>query len=184
MDQRLQEPWDHHEIRQLLARYCHGCDRGDEVEMAATYCENSWDDHGPRKMPGKPFSHETVEESVQTTKVVSHQLGQSYIDVRGDEAGSETYFIASVIYPAKGGGHETLNQLGGRYVDSLAREDGEWKIKRRICVREWSISHPIAQDWLANAGFVETRRGPDDESYSVLNVRHAGALWSRALAVE
>jgi len=69
---RLQEMWDHHEIRQLLATYCHGCDRGDEVEMAGVYAADSWDDHGPRKMDGRRFSIETVEECLRTTRVVHH----------------------------------------------------------------------------------------------------------------
>jgi hypothetical protein len=175
MDPRLQELIDHHEIRQTLARYCHGCDRCDEVEMADAYCADSWDDHGKRKMQGRQFAFESVEEQVETTNLVSHQLGQSFIRVRGDEAGCETYFIATVIYPGKDG-TDTLNQLGGRYVDTLRREDGKWLIKKRLCVREWSITHPITVDWLAGAGFIETRRGPKDVSYETLDVTYSGKL--------
>lgn len=179
---RLQEMWDHHEIRQLLAIYCHGCDRGDEVEMASTYCAESWDDHGPRKMDGRRFSIETVEESGRTTKVVSHLLGQSLIRVTGDEAGAETYFVATVVYPDRGDGPEVLNQLGGRYVDNLAREGGTWKIKKRLCVREWSYSQPIESDWLASAGFIETARGAEDVSWSVLGQSHSGNPWLHEVA--
>jgi hypothetical protein len=177
MDPRLQELLDHHEIRQLLATYCHGCDRADEVEMASTYAADSWDDHGPRKMAGRRFAIETIEESLRTTRVVSHCLGQSLIRVDGDRAGAETYFIATVIYPARDGGAETLNQLGGRYVDELRRIDGKWLIAERICVREWSISHPIEHDWLAGRGFVETQRGQEDRSYAALGRTHAGNPW-------
>ena len=126
---RLQELIDHHDIRQLLATYCHGCDRMDEVEMASTYAADSWDDHGPRKMPGKPFSIATVGEALETTTVVSHLLGQSLIKVDGDSAGAETYFIATLMYPPRDG-VETLNQLGGRYVDTLVREGGQWLIEQ------------------------------------------------------
>lgn len=177
MHPRLQELLDHHDIRQLLAAYCHGCDRGDEVEMAGTYARESWDDHGPRKMEGRRFSIETVEESMRTTTVVSHMLGQSSIKVDDDEAGAETYFIATVIYPPRNGNPETLNQLGGRYVDRLRREDGQWRIAERICVREWSISHPLERDWLAGRGFEETQRGPEDRSYAVLGLTHSGNPW-------
>ncbi len=180
MDTRLQELWDHHEIRQLLATYCHGCDRADEVEMASTYCAESWDDHGTRRMDGKQFSVATVEEALETTRIVSHQLGQSLIRVNGDNAGTETYFIATLIYPPRDG-VETINQLGGRYVDTLQREDGAWKIKKRICVREWSVSQPIAGDWLANAGFVQSTRGPADESYKALGLAHAGSLFAASM---
>lgn len=183
MDPRLQELLDHHEIRQLLATYCHGCDRADEVEMAGTYCEDSWDDHGRRKMPGRQFSMETVAESMETTKVVSHMLGQSLIRVSGDEAGAETYFIATVVYPDRGEG-DILNQLGGRYVDTLHREDGSWKIKQRLTVRDWSASRPITSDWLAGSGFIETRRGPSDKSYEVLGLCHSGRLWTDSMPAE
>lgn len=177
MNPRLQEMLDHHEIRQLLATYCHGCDRGDEVEMASTYAADSWDDHGPRKMEGRRFSIETVEESLRTTTVVSHMLGQSLIKVDGDSAGAETYFIATLIYPGRYGTADKLNQLGGRYVDKLVREGGEWRIKERICVREWSISQPIEADFLAGRGFEPTRRGQQDHSYAALGLTHSGNPW-------
>lgn len=176
MDARLQTLWDHHEIRELLATYCHGCDRGDEVEMASTYATDSWDDHGPRKMEGRRFSIETVEEALRTTQLVSHQLGQSLIRVDGDSAGAETYFIATLLYAGENGG-ETIGQLGGRYVDTLVREDGQWKIANRVCVREWSHSHPVAGDWLAEAGFAGMHRSQEDSSYAALGLSHSGNPW-------
>ncbi len=176
MHPRLQELLDHHDIRQLLAHYCHGCDRMDEVEMAATYAADSWDDHGPRKMQGRQFAIDTVAEASQSTTVVSHQLGQSLIKLDGDRAGVETYFIATLMYPPKDG-VDVLNQLGGRYVDELVRENGKWLIAKRICVREWSCSQPVAGDFLAKAGFVETQRGQDDVSYAALGMAHSGNPW-------
>jgi hypothetical protein len=180
MDERLREMLDHHEIRKLLARYCHTCDRADEVSMAATYSAESWDDHGPRKMDGRRFSHEITQEAVEFTKVVSHQLGQSLIRVEGNQAGAETYFIAAVVYPTAEGG-ELINLLAGRYIDELIREAEEWKFKHRTCVREWSISLPVESDWLAGSEFVPARRGPQDEAYRVLKMQHLGELW-RAFA--
>lgn len=182
LDPRLQDLLDHHEIRQLLATYCHGCDRGDEVEMAGTYAAESWDDHGPRKMEGRRFSIETVEESLRTTSLVSHMLGQSLIRVNGNTAGAETYFIATLLYPAKDGGEgegggETIGQLGGRYVDTLVRESGRWRISNRVCVREWSHSHPVAGDWLATAGFAGQHRSQADPSYAALGLAHSGNPW-------
>jgi SnoaL-like domain len=175
---RLQELLDHHDIRALLAAYCHGCDRGDEVEMASTYLEDSMDDHGPRKMPGRPFSIATVAESLETTDLVSHLLGQSLITVNGDRAGAETYFIATLLYPPKEpGGAQTMGQLGGRYVDTLVRQDGTWLIENRVCIREWSHSHPVRDDWLANAGFVGPSRSQADPSYAALGLTHSGNPW-------
>ena len=170
---RLQTLWDHHEIRELLATYCHGCDRADAVEMASTYCAQSWDDHGPNKCDGREFSHLIVDQALRTSSVVSHQLGQSLIRVDGDTAGAETYFIATAV-STPDGEPEILNQLGGRYVDTLLREDGAWRIKKRLCVREWSCSQPIESDWLAGAGFIESRRGAADVSWEVLGLTPSG----------
>lgn len=170
MDARLQELWDHHQIRDLLATYCHGCDRADQGMMGSVYCADSFDDHGRKKCDGKEFARLTIAESVETTTVVSHQLGQSLIRVNGDTAGAETYFIATVLYPGQAGGPETLNQLGGRYVDRLEREGGKWRIKERLCVREWSCSRLIEGDWLATAGFIQTARGPADVSWKTLGL--------------
>jgi hypothetical protein len=168
---RLQELWDHHEIRTLLATYCHGCDRGDKALMASVYAAQSWDDHGPNKCDGKVFADLIIDQSLATTRVVSHQLGQSLVTVDGDSAGAETYFIATMLYPPRDGADkEAINQLGGRYVDRLVREDGHWRIKERLCVREWSVSRTVDADWLANAGFIETARGGADVSWQALGM--------------
>lgn len=173
MDSRLQELLDHHDIRKLLCTYCHGCDRGDAERMAGVYCDDSWDDHGAYKLDGKAFAAMMTMQIAETTQGCSHQLGQSLITVQGDRAGAETYFIATVRDVAKDG-QKLLNQLGGRYVDTLQRENGAWKIKKRICVREWSISHRVAEDWLEGAGFVKGERSGNDPSFAVLGFSHSG----------
>ena len=127
MEKRLQEMLDHYEITKLLNEYCHGCDRVDQTHMASVYAQNSWDDHGPDKCPGPEFAARTMA-AMSGVNMCSHQLGQALIRVDGDQAGAESYFIATIRRPAPDGG-ETLNQLGGRYVDTLVREDGQWKIK-------------------------------------------------------
>lgn len=165
---RLQEMWDHHEIRQLLATYCHGCDRADTAEMASVYCDDSWDDHGPNKCDGKRFAQVILEEARRTTRVVSHQLGQSLIRVNGEGAAAETYFIATLIVDAAGG--ERMTQLGGRYVDTLLREGGVWKIKERLCLRDWSSSALIDPGYLKTAGFIEGKRGAEDVSWQRLGL--------------
>lgn len=167
---RLQEMWDHHEIRQLLAIYCHGCDRADEAMMAGVYAAESWDDHGSNKCDGKEFARRTINDSLGTTTLVSHQLGQSLVTVDGDRAGAETYFIATLLYPPGEDGRERINQLGGRYVDTLVREDGAWRIRQRLCVREWSHGKPVEGDWLANAGFIQSARGAADVSWETLGM--------------
>ena len=170
--ERLQELWDHHEIRQLLATYCHGCDRTDTAEMASVYCEESWDDHGPNKCDGKEFARIILEEGRRTTRVISHQLGQSLIRVDGNRAACETYYVATLIAAgdAELNGGERMTQLGGRYIDTLVREAGAWRIKERLCLRDWSSTGVIDPGYLKTAGFIEGRRGPADVSWEKLGL--------------
>jgi hypothetical protein len=165
---KFQELWDHHQIRQMLATYCHGCDRGDTAEMASVYCEESWDDHGPNKCDGQQFAKLILEQARRTTRVVSHQLGQSLIRVSGDHAAAETYFVATLIADTPEG--ERMTQLGGRYVDTLARESGDWKVRERLCVRDWSSTGLIDAGYLAKAGFIEGARGAADVSWQKLGL--------------
>ena len=166
--QRLQELWDHHEIRQLLATYCHGCDRADTTEMASVYAEQSWDDHGPNKCDGKAFAGLILEEARRTTRVVSHHLGQSLIRTEAGRAAAETYFVATLIADTPQG--ERMTQLGGRYVDTLVREGGAWRIKERLCVRDWSSTGIIDPGYLKTAGFIDGARGAADVSWDRLGL--------------
>lgn len=172
MDDRLQDMLDQHEIRVMLAEYCFGCDRHDYRRMADAYHEDSWDDHGDYKMAGRDFAIEAITSNLRDANMLMHHLGQSLIRVTGDKAGAETYFIASVSTTENG--MEVINQIAGRYVDKLERRNGKWKIKDRICVKEWSISLPVARDWLANADFVRGQRSGHDPSYAVLGIQHLG----------
>ena len=174
MDKRLQQLLDHHEIAQTLKEYCHGCDRGDEERMASVYSEDSFDDHGIFKAPGKQFAKLMMERILATTDSLFHMLGQSLINVDGDDAGAETYFFA-ISRNKREDGAEMCNQLGGRFVDKLRREGGRWLIKHRVVVRDWAISLPIEADWTANSGLQDGRRSGADASFAALGLVHCGA---------
>jgi len=173
MDQRLQEMLDHYEITRTLADYCHGCDRCDEPYMTDVYLEDSWDDHGVFRAPGREFAAAMTKQICTTTNTLSHLLGQSLIKVVGDEAGAETYFLA-VARTTREDGVEMCNQLGGRFVDKLQRTNGRWLIKHRCVVRDWSISMPIENDWTADQGLGDGQRSNADPSFAALGLVHAG----------
>jgi SnoaL-like domain len=173
LDSRLQEMLDHHDIRKLLNIYCHGCDRGDGAMMHSVYAEDSWDDHGRYKGKGKDFT-ETVMRSFADggTKCV-HLLGQSLINVTGDRAGAETYFLASILNKDAQEG-ERITLLAGRYVDVLERSSDGWKIKDRLVVRDWSRDLAAGADPLAHDNFSEAKLSGEDASYKALGFEHSG----------
>ena len=179
MDERLQEMLDHHEIRKTLNEYCHGCDRCDKRSMGSIYLEDSWDDHGTIKAPGPEYTEKMSAQILQTSITMYHLLGQSIINVTGDEAGAETYFLA-VSQNRGDDGDVTTNQLGGRFVDTLWRqEDGRWLIKRRVVVRDWSMTFPGQPAWEATLALVPGERSNADPAFAALGrVHSAGATAS------
>jgi hypothetical protein len=172
MDARLQEMLDHYEIQKAIAVYVHGCDRVDAERIASVYHSDSWDDHGLLKCNGADFA-KNMSRMVGATDMAFHVLGQSLITVKGDEAGAETTFITAVRIIGDNG-VPVLSQMGGRYCDIFKRENGAWKLHRRTCVRDWSISHDIVKDDLLPNNFVEGERSEKDPSFKVLGWKHSG----------
>lgn len=170
VEAELQEMLDHFRIRKVLAAYCHGCDRGDSKMMASVYARDSWDDHGLIKASGPEFVTAIMQSIRDDTDTLSHLLGQSIINVDGDRAGAETYFMA-VTRQVGSDGEQVCNQLGGRFVDRLEREDGEWKIKHRVVLRDWSVSIPMLRDWEDSNSLTPGERWGNDLSEAVIALR-------------
>ena len=174
MDERLQEMLDHYEIRKTLSEYCQGCDRCDEPRMAGVYGRDSWDDHGETKMPGPQFAQLMIKRILAETESLYHLLGQTVIQVQGDEAGAETYFLAATR-ARRQDGVEMCNQLGGRFVNRLRRENGRWRIAHRTVVRDWSISLPMTEPvWTRTAQLTEGQRSNADPCFAALGIQHLG----------
>jgi hypothetical protein len=173
VEQDLQEMVDHFQIRKVLAEYSRGCDRADEPLMASIYAADSWDDHGTVKAPGAEFSRIMCAQVKERTESLSHLLGQSLISIDGDSAGAETYFIAVARDTAEDG-TPMCNQLGGRFVDQLIRENGRWKVKHRKVLRDWSVAIPLHHDWVLSNTLTPGERSNADHSYAVLGQVHGG----------
>lgn len=174
MDPRLQEVIDHHEIRKVLALYCHACDRGDAAVMASVYAgEDSFDDHGLVQAPGPEYAVRMTANIMERTDAVWHVLGQSMIVVEGDTAGVETFFLGFMrLREVDGAGR--LNQLAGRFVDKLARIDGAWKIRHRTCVRDTSITLRVEEDMQAGYGLRPGSRDAADPGAALIGIVHRG----------
>jgi hypothetical protein len=178
----LQEIIDHHEIKKMLAVYCHGCDRGDGPRMQSVYGMDSWDNHGQYNGPGREYPDLVMNNFAASGTKCIHLLGQSQIKVTGNRAGAETYFLASVLVPGENGGKNVVTLLSGRYCDTLVKEGGQWKIDKRICVRDYSITLDIEKDRLDDNGFVQGVLSGDDPSYAVLGLIHPGLKFKEGLA--
>lgn len=168
MDPKLQALIDRAEILDVLHQYVHACDRSDQPRVVDVYHPDSFDNHGAYQGDGHTFAKVVCDGNAER-ETMSHLLGQSTIRVDGDRAGAETYFIATVTRFENGERH--LDQMGGRYIDTLERRDGRWKIKDRVCTCEWSVTSRIEKQWHPDGQFVRGSFDRGDPSYRVLGIR-------------
>lgn len=134
---RLDALLDKQDIRECLARFCRGMDRFDR----ALYLSAFWDD---AEMAAGPFVGSAadcwdwaVPMHEQGQRLTHHALLQTSIDLEGDTAHSETYYL----FVARNH-DESLVTAGGRYIDRLQRREGEWRIALRTNVIEWAGMPP------------------------------------------
>lgn len=169
MDDRLELLLDERDIRRLIAEYAHGCDRCDESLMASVYHEDSFDDHGFVKAAGPEFARQMTREIIPNScTTLSHLVGQSLIEIDGDQARAETYYLAVTLSTIDG--MPMCNQLGGRYADRLVRDAGAWQIQTRTCLRDWSVSHEVKADTFAKSQLTEGVRGAGDVGAALLGL--------------
>lgn len=124
---------DKAQIHDALMRYSRGVDRGDgELVTSVFHPEATLD------MGRGPMSAAALAEGItrMTATGTMHFVGNEYVEVDGDTAYSETYFISYATVTDSG--IPATRSRGGRYLDRFERRDGEWKIARRVLVDEWS----------------------------------------------
>lgn len=167
--QELRRLRDHEEIRQLLYRYARGVDRADLELIQSVYAPGGTDFHGPFDGPGDEFAHVVVDRAkLVWDHVGNHHITNILIDVDGDEARAEVYFIA--YHPHNDHGEPQLGIISGRYLDHLVRVDGRWGIRRRVVVSDFTRNHFGGEEWertTERAGYVGGRRGQEDRSYEL-----------------
>lgn len=136
MTEALQRLIDKDEIRDLMARYCRGVDRGDWDLVRSTYHADAYDDHGDYKGGIDGFVDFARSRTGGATQVM-HFLGECLIEfASADVAVAETYFFtahtlgseAQRQYGAENRGHAVQLSQYGRYVDRVERRQGVWRI--------------------------------------------------------
>jgi hypothetical protein len=158
---------DRHEIADCLLRYARGVDRMDEELVLSAFHPDAVDEHGPATFTPQEFLAWYRDRS-QGRELSQHLLVNMSIDLDGDTAFVETYFVAV----SRASGAELLDIFGGRYVDRLERRDGAWRIAHRLMIPEWNTranadaDSPERVPWAQIvAGAYTGSRDRDDASY-------------------
>ncbi|HLY57115.1 MAG TPA: nuclear transport factor 2 family protein [Stellaceae bacterium] len=142
---QFRELVDKEAIREVNARNSRAVDRMDEALLRSVYWPDAWDsasffdgsvqDHVPWVMG-------FLKQLVSTSHSVCHQ----HIELEGDHAWSESYFICYACGPDETGEmREIIN--AGRYLDHYEKRDGEWRFKHRSRAYDWNMNHPYSSTW-------------------------------------
>ncbi|MEQ8717752.1 MAG: nuclear transport factor 2 family protein [Acidimicrobiales bacterium] len=154
------------QIRDVLLRYCRGVDRCDLELLRSVYHPDAVDDHGSFKGNGWEFAEMIVASKLSGALFSIHHVGNMLIEVDAESgtASAETYFVAASRLKAA---PDDLQLFVGRYVDVLARRDGEWRIAQRTVVHDFSGDVPVADATIALDldVFAHGARFPDDPVY-------------------
>lgn len=153
VERRLQRVEDELAIHRLLVDYSATQDARDYQAYAALFArEGEWV-NGNRTYKGREAILQMLTELYGPTppgyinNESYHITSNPQIDVDGDRATARSRHLLVMRGP-KG---EPVPMLAGRYEDELIREDGKWKILRRV---DYPVM-PTAEEWMQ---FIRQRR--------------------------
>jgi hypothetical protein len=135
-----------------------GVDRADEDLINSAFHSGAVDDHGtPRPAPELARGVATG-----TQRQLMHFMGNVLIDLDGDTAFVESYFIS--FSPQDEDRVTSTRTRAGRYLDRFERRDGAWKIAHRLVVDEWARLDELTRI-PDHVGVHVGVRGPEDAVY-------------------
>ena len=153
------------DIAEVLARYCRGIDRCSADELDRVFADDASIDYGSGAQ-GKAATCAGLLEAVGTMRLTQHAISNIIIEFDGSRARAETYCVALHIFGESGS--ETEMTVGGRYLDTLDRRAGEWRIVERLYVMDWNRQGPATMRAEGGLYDILQRRGgrkPDDPLY-------------------
>ena len=145
MDKDLAEMLDRDRIRTCLVRLARGEDRRNGEMIKASYWPDSITDYGVFKGDFQAY-YDWVIPGADAITNTQHVLGQSHIELDGETARVETHVVSyhRVDY---GGGDEHDTCIGGRYLDVMAKRNGEWRVAERTMLYDWYQDWGSSIDW-------------------------------------
>ncbi|SFS10417.1 nuclear transport factor 2 family protein [Sphingomonas jatrophae] len=166
MDADIRILLDKQACTELVYRFARGLDRCDEAVLRSVFHPDGTDDHGYFKGDANAFIA-WVLPLLRTMERTQHVIGNVLVEVSGDEAWSESYFVAyHDVTDAAGQALRTT--VAGRYLDRFERRGDEWRIAHREFVSDWSASDPRSDMWDRAAGGDRRygQRAPHDPLYA------------------
>ncbi len=165
LETRLRELLDKQEIHEILLTYCRGVDRRDTELIARAYHPDAVDDHGDFVVAARDIPALFTALAGRPANGGMHLVANSLIEVEGDTAWAESYFLA--IKDADDAGRSYLRIRAGRYVDRFERREGSWAIAERVVVDEWNKVDEITARTGPRENYRFGRRDRSDIVYTI-----------------
>src|ERR1700675_2186 len=113
-------------------------DRRDQPLLQACFWPDATDDHGVFSGNAMDFVEWVMGRDPEPYIRTHHNITNLLIEVAGDRAAGEAYFIA--YHRMAGDATDVI--VAGRYLDRFERRAGEWRIVHRHAVYEWTTNAP------------------------------------------
>ena len=134
LEQRVQRMEDESQIRRILVQYGAFLDAKDFTSYANLFAKDGewWGGFGRYKGPAAIekmlVDHLGAAESGYINKQSYHLMSNPIITITGDTA----HATSKYLFVTRSADNKPVPALAGRYVDDYVRENGEWKVKRRV----------------------------------------------------
>lgn len=155
----IQRLVDRESIRDCVLRYTRGLDREDEGLLRSAFHADALDDHGNFIGPALDFPKRKSRTNLHWANY-QHYVSNQTIELDGDTAHIETYFLAALKRP-----DNAMNLVGGRYIDRAERRESVWAIAARVVIIEWNIDGPSSQAGRLADPFATGTHDKSDLSY-------------------
>lgn len=149
-EDRVHDPLlDQIALRDLVMRYCHGCDRRDWKLVRSLYHDDAIDDHGAMFRGGPDAFVAWLPEATARWELTVHSISNSLFAVDGDRAEGEHHTRAY---------HRTFPPdrreyiVHGRYLDRYERRGGAWKFLHRSLVFDHGEIRQVDEEAFARLG--------------------------------
>jgi uncharacterized protein (TIGR02246 family) len=147
LEQRVQAVEDQLAIQRVITDYSAHLDARDYDGYVGLFTEDGVWQNGATRREGRAdiramltgLFGEPEPEFVNRSSF--HQIGNFEIDVDGDTARAKSRFV----FVMRGERGAPTPALSGQYHDELVRQDGQWKIRRRV---DHTVM-PTAEEWVA-----------------------------------
>jgi len=153
---------------ELVYQLARGLDRCDEALLRSLFHPDATDDHGGFKGSASDFVGWALG-ALATMERTQHLIGNVLVEVNGDRAAGEAYFVANHDM-RDADGREVRMIAAGRYLDRFERREGVWKIAHRHAIYDWNANFERTDTWDRSPDSVRVfgRRGSGDPIYAHL----------------